>query len=156
MWVALFSQTGSEIYNIAQRTHKAPKYIMTNNIHRVTWHPGLEELGSTIITGKHAMLMDMLMGMRNSPLVTLHGYLRILPEEVVTAHEVINGHPGDIVKYPEFLTIRMYEDNIMSYDINDRVKITDYVNMVRKIIESYGVRCEFEGIAGNGNGRISR
>jgi len=101
MWVALFSQTGSEIYNIAQRLRKHPKYIMTNNADRETWHPGLEELGSTIITGKHAMLMDMLMGMRNSPLVTLHGYLRILPEEVVTAHEVINGHPGDIVKYPE-------------------------------------------------------
>jgi folate-dependent phosphoribosylglycinamide formyltransferase PurN len=39
--------------------------------------------------------------MRNNPLVTLHGYLRILPEEVVTTHEVINGHPGDIIKYPE-------------------------------------------------------
>ena len=101
MWVALFSQTGSEIYNIAQRTRKIPKYIMTNNANRETWHPGLEDLGSIIITGKHDMLMDMLIGMRNSPLVTLHGYLRILPEEVVEAHEVINGHPGDIVKYPE-------------------------------------------------------
>ena len=101
MWIALFSQTGSEIYNIAQRTHRAPKYIMTNNANRETWHPGLEELSSIIITSKHAMLMDMLMGMRNSPLITLHGYLRILPEEVVEAHEVINGHPGDIIKYPE-------------------------------------------------------
>lgn len=101
MWVALFSQTGSEIYNIAQRLRTHPKYILTNNADRETWHPGLEELGSTIITGKHAMLMDLLIGMRNNPLVTLHGYLRILPEEVVAKHEVINGHPGDIVKYPE-------------------------------------------------------
>ena len=101
MWIALFSQTGSEIYNISQRIHKRPKYIMTNNADRESWHPGLEDLGSIIITGKHAMLMDMLMGMRNSPFITLHGYLRILPEEVVEEHEVINGHPGDIVKYPE-------------------------------------------------------
>jgi hypothetical protein len=101
MWVALFSQTGSEIYNIAKRIGHAPKYIMTNNADRETWHPGLEELSSIIVTGKHPMLMDMLIGMRNSPLVTLHGYLRILPEEVVTTHEVINGHPGDIIKYPE-------------------------------------------------------
>jgi hypothetical protein len=101
MWVALFSQTGSEIYNIAKRIGRAPKYIMTNNADRETWHPGLEELSSIIVTGKHPMLMDMLIGMRNSPLVTLHGYLRILPEEVVTTHEVINGHPGDIIKYPE-------------------------------------------------------
>jgi folate-dependent phosphoribosylglycinamide formyltransferase PurN len=101
MWVALFSQTGSEIYNIAQRIRKHPKYILTNNTDRETWHPGLSELNSIIVTGKHATLMDMLIGMRNSPLITLHGYLRILPEEVVTAHEVINGHPGDIIKYPE-------------------------------------------------------
>jgi len=101
MWVALFSQTGSEIYNIAQRTRKHPKYILSNNTDRETWHPGLAELNSIIVTGKHVMLMDMLVGMRNNPLVTLHGYLRILPEEVVTTHEVINGHPGDIIKYPE-------------------------------------------------------
>ncbi len=101
MWVALFSQTGSEIYNIAQRIRKHPKYILTNNADRETWHPGLEELSSIIVTGKHAMLMDMLVGMRNNPLVTLHGYLRILPEEVCEKHEVINGHPGDIIKYPE-------------------------------------------------------
>ena len=101
MWVALFSQTGSEIYNIAQRTRKHPKYILTNHTDRKTWHPGLSELNSIIVPGKHTMLMDMLIGMRNNPLVTLHGYLRILPEEVVTTHEVINGHPGDIIKYPE-------------------------------------------------------
>jgi folate-dependent phosphoribosylglycinamide formyltransferase PurN len=101
MWVALFSQTGSEIYNIAVRTGKEPKYILTNNEDKDTWHPGLASLKSIIVVGKHSMLMDMLLGMRNSPLVTLHGYLRILPEDVVTQHEVINGHPGDIIKYPE-------------------------------------------------------
>jgi hypothetical protein len=100
MWVALFSQTGSEIYNIARRIGRAPDYIMTNNKDRETWHPGLEDLNSLIVTGKHPMLMDLLIIQRNKPLVTLHGYLRILPEKVVTMHEVINGHPGDIVKYP--------------------------------------------------------
>lgn len=62
----------------------------------------------------------------------------------------------DIVKYPEFLTIRMYEDNIMSFDINERVKITDYINLVRKVIESFGVRCEFEGVPGNGRKTLQR
>lgn len=59
----------------------------------------------------------------------------------------------DIVKYPEFLTIRMYEDNIMKNDINMRVRITDYIGMVKKVIESYGVRCEFEGVPGDGKRR---
>lgn len=62
----------------------------------------------------------------------------------------------DIVKYPEFLTIRMYEDNIMAFDINQRVLITDYINLVRKVIESFGVRCEFEGVPGNGKQTLSR
>lgn len=56
----------------------------------------------------------------------------------------------DIVQYPEFLTIRMYEDNIMKNDVNTRVRITDYIGMVKKIIESYGIRCEFEGVPGDG------
>lgn len=56
----------------------------------------------------------------------------------------------DIVQYPDFLTIRMYEDNIMKHDINDRVKITDYIIMIKNLVESYGVRCEFEGVPGDG------
>jgi hypothetical protein len=83
-------------------------------------------------------------------------YTKQMAAAIRQIKQPVRGLSIDIVKYPEFLTIRMYEDNIMSYDINDRVKITDYVNMVRKIIESFGVRCEFEGIAGNGNGRIPR
>lgn len=101
MWVALFSQTGSEIVNIAHRLRKHPKIILTNNQDMESWHPGIHELNSMIVTGKHKQIMDMLMGVRNNPLVTLHGYLRILPAEVVEEFEVINGHPGDIVKYPE-------------------------------------------------------
>lgn len=62
----------------------------------------------------------------------------------------------DIVRYPEFLTIRMYEDNIMSFDINQRVLITDYISLVKKVIESFGVRCEFEGVPGNGRKTLSR
>lgn len=62
----------------------------------------------------------------------------------------------DIVKYPEFLTIRMYEDNIMSFDVNQRVMITDYIGLVKRVIESFGVRCEFEGVPGNGKKTLSR
>lgn len=62
----------------------------------------------------------------------------------------------DIAEYPEFLTIRMYEDNIMSFDVNQRVRITDYITLVRKVIESYGVRCEFEGVPGDGRTKVQR
>lgn len=101
MWIALFSQTGSEIFNIATRLKRAPDFIITNNEDRSTWHPGIETLEASMIIGKHKDLMDLMMNMPNDGLVTLHGYLRILPEAIVERFEVINGHPGDIVKYPE-------------------------------------------------------
>ena len=101
MWVTFFSQTGSEIYNIASRLDRAPGLIFTNNEDHSTWHPGLRELNSIFVVGKHKQLMSTLMEINEPPLVTLHGYLRILPAEVVSQFEVINGHPGDIIKYPE-------------------------------------------------------
>ena len=101
MWIALFSQTGSEIFNIAMRLKRAPDFIITNNEDRSTWHPGIEVLESSMIIGKHKDLMDVMMNMREDALVTLHGYLRILPPEIVERFNIINGHPGDIVKYPE-------------------------------------------------------
>ena len=51
----------------------------------------------------------------------------------------------DIVMYPEFLAIRLYEDNFLQYDGIKKEMVIDYVSKVKKLIESYGVRCELEG-----------
>ena len=51
----------------------------------------------------------------------------------------------DIVKYPEFLALRLYEDNFKQYDGTTKEKVIEYVGLVKSIIESYGVRCELEG-----------
>ena len=51
----------------------------------------------------------------------------------------------DIVLYPDFLTIRLYEDNFIMYDGIKKEMVIDYVSKVKKLIESYGVRCELEG-----------
>lgn len=99
-WVALFSQSGSEIYNLATRLSRPPNIIITNNSDRSTWHPGIESLGSMIMIASPKQINEYLME-AEPVFITLHGYLRILPGEVVERHEVINGHPGDIVKYPE-------------------------------------------------------
>jgi hypothetical protein len=52
----------------------------------------------------------------------------------------------DIVKYPEFLAIRLYEDNFIQFDGVKKELVIDYVTKVKKVIESYGVRCELEGV----------
>ena len=54
----------------------------------------------------------------------------------------------DIVKYPEFLAIRLYEDNFSQYDGSMRMRVIDYIEMVKRILESYGVRVELEGKPG--------
>ena len=51
----------------------------------------------------------------------------------------------DIVMYPDFLAIRLYEDNFLQFDGIKKEMIIDYVNKVKKLLESYGVRCELEG-----------
>jgi len=51
----------------------------------------------------------------------------------------------DIVKYPEFIAIRLYEDNFIQFDGSAKERVINYVEKVKKLIESYGVRCELEG-----------
>jgi hypothetical protein len=56
----------------------------------------------------------------------------------------------DVVQYPEFLALRLYEDNFIQFDGIEKEKVIDYVSRVKKLLESYGVRCELEGVPSNG------
>ena len=51
----------------------------------------------------------------------------------------------DVVMYPDFLALRLYEDNFLQFDGVKKEIVIDYVGKVKKLIESYGVRCELEG-----------
>ena len=52
----------------------------------------------------------------------------------------------DIAMYPDFLAIRLYEDNFVQFDGIEKEKVIDYVSKVKRLLESYGVRCELEGV----------
>lgn len=52
----------------------------------------------------------------------------------------------DVVKYPEFLALRLYEDNFLQFDGSKKERVIDYIGKVKRVIESYGVRCELEGV----------
>ena len=54
----------------------------------------------------------------------------------------------DVVKYPEILALRLYEDNFIQFTGSKKEEVIDYVMKVKKMIESYGVRCELEGVPG--------
>jgi hypothetical protein len=51
----------------------------------------------------------------------------------------------DVVMYPDFLALRLYEDNFLQFEGIKKEIVIDYVKRVKQLIESYGVRCEMEG-----------
>ena len=52
----------------------------------------------------------------------------------------------DVAMYPDFLALRLYEDNFLQFDGSAKERVIDYVMKVKSLIESYGVRCELEGV----------
>jgi len=111
-WIAFFSQTGTEIYNLSNALGIYPDAIVTNK-------PSLEGINKELLcqTGfrDHKLNKTLLhfipskptakdylniIKQFKTPVITLHGYLRIIPEDVCSRHDIYNLHPGLIDKYP--------------------------------------------------------
>jgi hypothetical protein len=75
-------------------------------------------------------------------------YNQEMAKKIKALPKPVRGCEMDIVKYPEFLALRLYEDNFSQFDGSNRMKIIEYVEMVKNIVESFGVRCELEGKPG--------
>ena len=52
----------------------------------------------------------------------------------------------DVRARPNYLALTVYEDNIMEYNESKRIQIMEYLVLCKQLIESYGVRCEIEGV----------
>ena len=93
-WVALYSQTGSELFQVCEQLRKFPDRVFTNN-------PNTNKIGSRFATHR-----DIMTWLRNhlepGDVVTLHGYLRIIPADILEmGARFYNGHPGFVPAYPE-------------------------------------------------------
>ena len=98
-WVALFSQTGSEIVGISNNLGYQPALVLTNNMDESTWHPDMQNFN--VVKLKHDDIMSFIRyEIEKSWFITLHGYLRIIPEHICNEFNIYNGHPGDILNYP--------------------------------------------------------
>lgn len=101
---AFFSQTGSEIAAIAEQIGEWPDKIITNK------RPSEKRTISSLLDGREIIYLS------NKPtveeylevlgddycLITLHGWLRIIPPEVIDQYpSIFNGHPGLITSYPQ-------------------------------------------------------
>ena len=101
-WVALFSQTGSEIQQISEQLGRYPNVIICNR------QDGLDEINPNLI-GKSMIIFtepkptvdEYLHHIKEDDIATMHGWLRIVPGEVCEKREIYNGHPGLITEYPQ-------------------------------------------------------
>ena len=119
-WIALFSQTGSEIVELSKILKRTPDYLITNNYgDKIPIHAGIKDMNVPIITADHKFLMELLKRTTSfdpavsfiyvsdkrkfeplETLVTLHGYLRILPTEICYKYTIYNGHPATLKNIP--------------------------------------------------------
>jgi folate-dependent phosphoribosylglycinamide formyltransferase PurN len=102
IWTALYSQTGSEIVKLSEAVNRIPDNIITDNDDSSKWHPSLRNV--TVVpkkSRKDSAVLRELFGRSNDTLVTLHGWLNIVPEDICFEYIIYNGHPGLICLYPE-------------------------------------------------------
>ena len=105
-WITFFSQTGSEIVELSKALGRKPDLLVTNNFEqKIKFSSGLRKLDVTIQSAHHDILMEYFRQQKlfdaGHTLITLHGYLRIIPSDVCERYNILNGHPGLITQYPE-------------------------------------------------------
>jgi len=103
-WIALFSQTGSEIVKLSNRLGQFPDKIITNRANRADFHPGILKYDATrsVTTLKPTPSSDDYANvLHDNAIITLHGWMRIIPPEICDKHTIYNLHPGLINEYPE-------------------------------------------------------
>lgn len=103
-WIAFFSQTGSEILKVSELLGRAPDMIITNQpITSGKINPKLIELyEDRIITlQSKPTVEDYKNVLSKGCIVTLHGWLRIIPPVICKSFTIYNSHPGLITPVSE-------------------------------------------------------
>ena len=100
--IAFFSQTGSEIVEVSKLLGRWPDLIITNkrpeHIRKI--HPALKDRHLIFVENKptEEELLQILSNYKD-PIITLHGWLRIMPPNICNRFEIYNGHPGLITEH---------------------------------------------------------
>mgnify|MGYP003674791925 CR=1 FL=1 len=100
-WIALFSQTGSEIADLSSALNRTPDFVITNaNFDQVDSRVNVDFR----VNKEEAKTLDILENLdfnNDNTLITLNGWLKIVPSDKCKNYNIYNGHPGLITKYPE-------------------------------------------------------
>ena len=140
-WITFFSQTGAEIADLSENIGRWPDLIVTNKRpdHLRTIDPRIIEYGYTEVPNKPTV-DDLDAVLQDNAIITLHGWLRIMPSVICDKYLIYNGHPGLITKYPELKgkdpQVRAFEGK---YPVAGAVihKVTAGVDEGRVIMQEY-------------------
>lgn len=98
-WIALFSHTGTEIVNISNKIGRWPDKIITNK------PPGSEDIHEGIrdvcYTNAKPTVANYRQLLDEDAIITMHGWMRIIPPQICKEFNILNLHPGLISEYPE-------------------------------------------------------
>jgi len=140
-WITFFSQTGAEIADLSENIGRWPDTIITNSRpdHLRTIDPRIVEYGYTEVPNKPTV-SDLDAVLQDNAVITLHGWLRIMPEVICNKYLIYNGHPGLITKYPE---LKGKDPQVKAHKLGHEVagavihKVTAGVDEGRIIMEEY-------------------
>jgi len=140
-WITFFSQTGAEIADLSENIGRWPDIIITNSRpdHLRTIDPRIVEYGYTEVPNKPTV-SDLDTVLQDNAVITLHGWLRIMPEVICNKYLIYNGHPGLITKYPE---LKGKDPQVKAHKLGHEVagavihKVTAGVDEGRIIMEEY-------------------
>ena len=140
-WITFFSQTGAEIADLSESIGRWPDLIITNERpdHLRTIDPRIVEYGYTEVPNKPTA-DDLDAILQDNAIITLHGWLRIMPPVICDKYLIYNGHPGLITKYPE---LKGKDPQVKAHKLGHEVagavihKVTAGVDEGRIIMEEY-------------------
>lgn len=140
-WITFFSQTGAEIADLSESIGRWPDLIITNERpdHLRTIDPRIVEYGYTEVPNKPTV-SDLDAVLQDNAIITLHGWLRIMPPVICNKYLIYNGHPGLITKYPE---LKGKDPQVKAHKLGHEVagavihKVTAGVDEGRVIMEEY-------------------
>ena len=104
-WIAFFSQTGTEIVDLAESLGRWPDLIVTNQrpVGLRVINKKLKETDVLVTVSNRPNVSELeeVIGYYDNPIITLHGWLRVMPASICEKYKIYNGHPGLITEYPE-------------------------------------------------------
>jgi len=99
-WIALYSHTGSEISVLWQFLKRRPDIVISNKCPEDTDIDPDIKFVTTFVSNKPT-IEEYHSFLQQDAIITMHGWMRIIPPEICEQYNILNLHPGLFTKYPD-------------------------------------------------------